>query len=342
MTLKDLLKKKDKLRASEHGRNGSLVEAPPNITITRSDTTTNEILFPHPPAAPMVEEKLETGRSRRFRSLSNASSSNASKESKGEKRISQILHLRSHSHDSSVHVPTSLPSIDPANQSHEETEAQWEARATLLAKENFNRPHGIFPGENPAVFSEKTGTLEIETPEGRNRPRRVDDASSNDDIQEAIRLHESGELSQSTAMFGRLADPEGENNVLSQVLYGLALRHGWGIEPDPTLAVKYLSFAASNSASIESQALAAGMKKGGAAKGELVLAIYELANCFRHGWGVEKDPVAARSYYETAANLGDTDAMNEVARCYEEGSGGKKDKVSRASIGSRHWKRKTS
>ncbi len=70
------------------------------------------------------------------------------------------------------------------------------------------------------------------------------------------------------------------------------------------------------------------MKEGGAAKGELVLALYELANSFRHGWGVEKDPVAARSYYETAANLGDIDAMNEVARCYEEGFGGKKDKVS--------------
>lgn len=56
--------------------------------------------------------------------------------------------------------------------------------------------------------------------------------------------------------------------------------------------------------------------------------MYELANSFRHGWGVEKDPIAARSYYETAANLGDTDAMNEVARCYEEGFGGKKDKVS--------------
>lgn len=70
------------------------------------------------------------------------------------------------------------------------------------------------------------------------------------------------------------------------------------------------------------------MKEGGAAKGELVLAMYELANSFRHGWGVEKDPIAARSYYETAANLGDTDAMNEVARCYEEGFGGKKDKVS--------------
>ena len=70
------------------------------------------------------------------------------------------------------------------------------------------------------------------------------------------------------------------------------------------------------------------MKKGGAAKGELVLAIYELANSFRHGWGVQKDMVAARKYYETAANLGDTDAMNEVARCYETGQGGPKDRVS--------------
>lgn len=69
------------------------------------------------------------------------------------------------------------------------------------------------------------------------------------------------------------------------------------------------------------------MKKGGSAKGELVLAIYELANCFRNGWGVGKDPAAARQYYETAANLGDADAMNEVAWCYLEGFGGKKDKV---------------
>lgn len=69
------------------------------------------------------------------------------------------------------------------------------------------------------------------------------------------------------------------------------------------------------------------MKKGGVAKGELVLAIFELANCFRMGWGVKKDPAAARQYYETAANLGDTDAMDQVAWCYLEGFGGKKDKV---------------
>lgn len=71
-------------------------------------------------------------------------------------------------------------------------------------------------------------------------------------------------------------------------------RHGWGCTPDPAEAVKYLSAAASNAASIEDQALQAGMKKGGAAKGELVLAIFELANCFRHGWGVQVDKFAAK------------------------------------------------
>lgn len=92
--------------------------------------------------------------------------------------------------------------------------------------------------------------------------------------------------------------------------------------------MQYLSMAASNSAEVEKLALGAGMKKGGAAKGELVLAMYELANCFRNGWGIKKDPAAAKQYYETAANLGDTDAMNEVAWCYIEGFGTKKDKVS--------------
>lgn len=53
-----------------------------------------------------------------------------------------------------------------------------------------------------------------------------------------------------------------------------------------------------------------------------------MGNCFRNGWGVKKDPAAARQYFETAANLGDADAMNEVAWCYLEGFGGKKDKVS--------------
>lgn len=78
-------------------------------------------------------------------------------------------------------------------------------------------------------------------------------------------------------------------------------RHGWGCRPDPDAAVQYLSKAASNSAAVEQMALQAGLKKGGAAKGELVLAIFELANCFRHGWGIAKDPVAAKQVRLTRA-----------------------------------------
>ena len=71
-------------------------------------------------------------------------------------------------------------------------------------------------------------------------------------------------------------------------------RHGWGCQPDTAKAVTFLSAAASNAADVEQLALQAGLKKGGAAKGELVLAIFELANCFRHGWGIPKDPIAAK------------------------------------------------
>lgn len=104
-------------------------------------------------------------------------------------------------------------------------------------------------------------------------------------------------------------------------------RHGWGITPSADAAIHYLSLAASNSAAIESAALSSGSKAGGDAKGELVLAIFELANCFRYGWGVKIDKVAARSYYEVAANLGDPDALEEAAWCFMEGFGGPKDKV---------------
>jgi len=49
------------------------------------------------------------------------------------------------------------------------------------------------------------------------------------------------------------------------------------------MAITYLSYAASSSAKIENLALNAGIKKGGDHKGELVLAIFELANSFRNG-----------------------------------------------------------
>ncbi|EER29721.1 hypothetical protein D8B26_003698 [Coccidioides posadasii str. Silveira] len=318
MSLKGLLRKKNK--SDNRPQASSTGLAPPEFKFIRSDTYTQEDI--EPPS--FGDSPLTSHSEARYAGSLHCSSSASNNGSlcheqspqreKDTRRISHRLRLGRRSRSgsaSSVNIPTDLPSV--ANDSDaQEREAQWEKRATLLAQGPISvRPSSpVSPHQRPR--SPSTGRLS----------GQEDDV----DIQEAIRLHEAGELTRSTEMFKCLADPNGQNNALSQVLYGLALRHGWGCERNPESAVTYLSAAAANCASIEAEALNAGIKKGGSAKGELVLAIFELANCLRHGWGIAKDPVAARQYYETAANLGDTDAMNEVAWCYLEGFGGKKDK----------------
>ncbi|GAP86309.1 putative protein DSF2 [Rosellinia necatrix] len=275
------------------------------------------------------------------------SASATSSPKKDRRRLSHRLGLSRNALKTSEYVPENLPQINVTNTSDDPTtatskeaqearEQQWEKRATILATTNEQRQKSrsrsvsASPSISYADLAALNGGGDTDTsppdvPSGVVSSKEIDQ-----DIQEAIRLHEEGDLERSTQLFGRLADPYGANNPLSQVLYGLALRHGWGCEPDVERAVTYLSAAASNAATVETMALKADVKKGGAAKGELVLAIFELANCFRHGWGIAKDPIAAKQYYETAANLGDTDAMNEAARCYLEGFGCKKDKFQAA------------
>ncbi|KAK4506644.1 hypothetical protein PRZ48_000376 [Zasmidium cellare] len=355
--LKDLLKKKDKIGADQEAATQTQLDVP-QFKFIRSTTESEEIIEPptHPDdhtGRPSTEKK-EHRRTLGFRHSSSASiskdpssstvlSSAAEKSSqqlpvrsKGERRLSERLHLRrdrsrSASAESSTYVPEDLPAapdafappagtkVDGAEEkaAKEQREAQWEKRATILAMSSPLREGGQQQGQT----EQSEGTSR-----GRSRSPSISDAAGDVNIQEAIRLHEEGDLRLSTEMFGQLANPKGANNALAQVLYGLALRHGWGIPVEADKAITYLSLAASNSASIEEQALASGIKKGGAAKGELVLAIFELANCFRHGWGVKTDAIAARQYYDTAANLGDTDAMEEAAWCYLEGFGGAKDK----------------
>jgi len=323
MPFKDFLKKDKISKDREHVPAPELLQAS-QFTFVRTDTHNEEII--RPPAFDEDDAPNEGSPKRglgQIRKGSN-SSSNASLSVKEHKRLSHRLQIGSKSRassTSSVNIPSDLPEIHHAYSQQgdrEEKEAQWEERATILAREAPTV--NIRP---PTAAMSQISLTDGSTASGR--PRSISDAKGDVDIQEAIRLHEAGELSAATEMFHTLAE---QGNVLSQVLYGLSLRHGWGCEPDHTRAVAFLSAAASNSANIESEALKSGLKKGGAAKGELVLAIFELANCFRNGWGVPVDKVAARQYYETAANLGDTDAMNEAAWCYLEGFGGKKDKVS--------------
>lgn len=351
--LRELLKKKDKIENDAPAAQTTNLDIP-EFTIMRTTTTQEEIL--QPPDYPDQESPKDKKKAKEHRhTLGFRRSSNAeqtkdptaqvaelSVRPKSERRLSNRLHLSRHSRspsaESSQNLPQDLPdaptAVGPAGKGpaaaeeekgvNEQREAQWEKRATMLAQSN--------PLLEQQQQQQQQQNSQQDNSRGRSRSRSpsLSDSKGDENIQEAIRLHEIGELGLSTAMFGRLADPKAQNNALAQVLYGLALRHGWGVAPEPERAIRYLSLAASNSAAVERAALEAGMQKGGAAKGELVLAIYELANCFRHGWGVKRDAVAARQYYETAANLGDTDAMEEAATCYVEGLGGPKDKVSEA------------
>lgn len=168
------------------------------------------------------------------------------------RRLSDVLHLKREP-ESSDHVPENLPAIvlptDPTDA--DGAESQWEQRATMLAGQNerarsrpASRPtsrHSSRPGSRHseiAVSTERLLAMKLEQataaasssssgPSGGAGQRKgtVSSKEIDADIQEAIRLHEEGDLVASTRMFGRLADPSGANNPLSQVLYGLALRY---------------------------------------------------------------------------------------------------------------------
>lgn len=138
-------------------------------------------------------------------------------------------------------------------------------------------------------------------------------------IQQAIRFHEDNELEKATYYFKLAAD---KDSPLGLFLYGIALRHGWGCKSNPKLAVRYLQKAAESAVSDLHTTMAANPS---IARHELVLAIYELGVCFRHGWGVPKNKHTAAYYFEIAANLGDPDAQNDLGFCYANGEGVKKD-----------------
>ncbi|KEQ80256.1 hypothetical protein M438DRAFT_281993 [Aureobasidium pullulans EXF-150] len=322
MPLRDVLKKRSNIqgdaistRSTSANSLPSLPNPIPEFTFMRTTTHEQEVIIPpsYPgDEEPVASEQVPTEKKRR--NIFRKSSSNFN-----ERKLSERLHFGRSRGLSKSDTPLDPPDAKgrvketETKENKMQREAQWEKRATMMALKN-----PILDGERSEASEKK----------GHRRSTSLEEGE--EDIQEAIRLHEAGDLEKSTLIFGKLADPNGANNPLCQVLYGLALRHGWGIAPSADAAIHYLSLAASNSAAIESAALSSGSKTGGEAKGELVLAIFELANCFRYGWGIKVDKVAARNYYEVAANLGDPDALEEAAWCHMEGFGGPKDKFKAA------------
>jgi hypothetical protein len=247
MPFRDILKKKDKLTEGG-GRAPSpppreFADDPPVFTFLRTDTHTQEIIVPPSFSSAESDKKgpfsrdrhdephpshgrLYTGHSR---SPSASSQSSEKSRSKDRRRLSERLHLR-RADPTSPNVPDDLPEIAPAagGEGEEEEgeegaparESLWEKRATILAKKNGQERTGpVTPVAGTMADVEAFVNL------SRSGSPRPSPGAADVNIQEAIRLHEAGDLVSSTKIFGRLADPNGENDPLSQVLYGLALRY---------------------------------------------------------------------------------------------------------------------
>jgi len=231
MGLRDLIKKKEELAERPQAEEAVRGLGGPEFTFIRTDTVSQEVL--HPPgdgandnlylSAP-ASASPSGGRSprrsldvfHRSRSASVSSQTSHQSSSTTKRRLSHRLHLKRQP-ESSENVPTNLPDIAADPQDKEGAESQWEKRATILAGQNeLARSRPASPGPE--------GRMADMSLESRQRGRSVSSKKIDQDIQEAIQLHEAGHLEKSTVLFARLADPQGANNPLSQVLYGLALR----------------------------------------------------------------------------------------------------------------------
>ncbi|KAI6133893.1 hypothetical protein EV401DRAFT_1585708 [Pisolithus croceorrhizus] len=146
-----------------------------------------------------------------------------------------------------------------------------------------------------------------------------------DYLQLGIQYHESNRLKDSAWYFEKSATEQGGCGV-GMLMWGLALRHGWGCKKDEKCGFKWLAKAAESAVADLERARQGRGFDAKAVKEELVIAIYEVGQCFFQGWGVRKDQKMAVSYYRVAANLGDVDAQQDLAFCLANGKGCKKDK----------------
>jgi len=146
-------------------------------------------------------------------------------------------------------------------------------------------------------------------------------------------------LPQSAKFFEISANLDG-GTPFGMLMWGLCLRHGWGVPKDEKQGFIWLRQACEiavgefeelqgqppgeKNSSNKMSTAADGALKG--AKAELVLAIYEVGQCFFQGWGVNRDRSMGFNYFLLAARLGDVDAQQELGYCYSNGKGCKKDR----------------
>ncbi|KAI6022599.1 hypothetical protein EDC04DRAFT_3117797 [Pisolithus marmoratus] len=180
--------------------------------------------------------------------------------------------------------------------------------------------------------SEPTMTHSLSPNPPNPKPNQLSDNSPStgpqtpfDYLQLGIQYHESNRLKDSARYFEKSATEQGGCGV-GMLMWGLALRHGWGCEKNEKSGFKWLAKAAESAVADLERARQGRGFDAKAVKEELVIAIYEVGQCFFQGWGVRKDQKMAVSYYRVAASLGDVDAQQDLAFCLANGRGCKRDK----------------
>lgn len=114
-----------------------------------------------------------------------------------------------------------------------------------------------------------------------------------------ISHHEANRLEESAYWFEKAANENGGCGV-GMFMWGLSLRHAWGVEKDERAAFWWLRRAAECAVHDMERTTQEGPEKEAASdaekerdrkavQSELVLAVYEVGQCFFHGWGVEAD-----------------------------------------------------
>lgn len=109
-----------------------------------------------------------------------------------------------------------------------------------------------------------------------------------DFLQLGIQNHEANRLRESAVCFEKSAKENGGCGG-GMLMWGLTLRHGWGCEKNEKVGFKWLSKAAESAIADLETARNFHGKDTQLVKDELVLAIYEVGQCFFHGWGTSKD-----------------------------------------------------
>ena len=122
------------------------------------------------------------------------------------------------------------------------------------------------------------------TPESKSDPEQP--VLADQLLQEGIQHHEANRLREAAVAFERSAKTPGGSGV-GMLMWGLTLRHGWGCPKDEVLGFSWLRRAAE--AAVGDLERARTGIDASAVRGELVLAIYEVGQCFFQGWGVKKD-----------------------------------------------------